>query len=168
MAAGQPLPGTVTGETNAVNGQFLLTTSASPALSSLQLRVDLRTLDSGSSDRDQHIRDDTFDTAQFPFAVFSVQQETILSRSYRQGESLQFELPGELTLHGTTRPVTFAMQGKWQALAVTGSGSAVIDLQDFGMKDPQITSAIPITIARAITLSIQLTAQAEACLHTLS
>jgi hypothetical protein len=57
------------------------------------------------------------------------------------------------------------MQGKWQADTITGSGSAVIVLQDFGMKDPQITSAIPISIANAITLSIQLTARRETCLH---
>jgi polyisoprenoid-binding protein YceI len=166
QAAGQSLPGTVTGETSAVSGQFLLATASTLAVSSLQLQVDLRTLDSGSSDRDEHIRDDTFDTAQFPFAVFVAQQATILGGSYRQGQSVDFSLPGELTLHGVTRPVTFAMQGKWQANTVTGSGSAVIKLQDFGMQDPQITSAIPITIAKAITLMIQLTAQKEACIHT--
>ncbi|MGO8946186.1 MAG: YceI family protein [Ktedonobacterales bacterium] len=165
LAAGQSVPGTVTGETSAITGEFLLDMTPAPTLQSLKLSVDLRTLDSGSADRDQHVRNDTFDSSRFPFAVFAVAQARILSGSYSEGESIRFSLPGQLTLHGVTRPATFAMQGKRQADAVTGSGTTVIQLQDFGMKDPQLTSIVPITIDKDITLMIQLTAVKEACLH---
>ena len=115
--------------------------------------------------RDQHVRDDTFDTAQFPFAVFTVAQAQIFSGSYGAGQNVKFSLDGQLTLHGITHPVTFTMQGKRQADAITGSGSTVIQLQAFGMKDPQLTSVVPITIGKDIVLMIQFAAAKEACLH---
>jgi len=48
QAAGQSLPGSVTGITSDVSGQFLLTQDEH--IQSLQIVVDLRTLDSGSPD----------------------------------------------------------------------------------------------------------------------
>jgi polyisoprenoid-binding protein YceI len=165
LAAGQSVPGTVLGETSAVTGQFLLAVAAATTLQSLTITVDLRTLDSGSTDRDQHVRDDTFDTARFPFAVFTVAQAQIFSGNYSEGQNEKFSLSGQLTLHGITHPVTFALQGKRQAGTITGAGNAVIQLQDFGMKDPQLTSVVPISISNDITLMIQFTAAKEACLH---
>ena len=165
QAAGQPLPGTVLGETSAVSGEFLLAMAPAATLQSLRITVDLRTFDSGSAPRDQHVRDDTFDTAQFPFAVFTVAQAQIFSGSYGAGQNVKFSLDGQLTLHGITHPVTFTMQGKRQADAITGSGSTVIQLQAFGMKDPQLTSVVPITIGKDIVLMIQFSAAKEACLH---
>ena len=165
LAAGQSVPGTVLGETSAVSGQFLLSTAPAATLQSLRITVDLRTLDSGSTERDQHVRDDTFDTARFPLAVFTVAQSQIFSGNYREGQTVKFSLEGQLTLHGVTHPVTFAMQGKREAGAITGSGSVVVELQSFGMKDPQLTSVVPITIGKDIILAIQFTAAKEACLR---
>jgi polyisoprenoid-binding protein YceI len=165
LAAGQSVPGTVVGETSGVNGEFLLAMAPTATLRSLKFTVDLRTLDSGSSERDQHVRDDTFDTAKFPFAVFVVAQSQIFAGTYSEGQNVKFSLQGQLTLHGMTHPATFAMRGKRQANTITGLGSAVIQLQTFGMKDPQLTSVVPITIDKDITLMIQFTAVKEACLH---
>jgi polyisoprenoid-binding protein YceI len=165
LAAGQSIPGTVVGETSAVSGEFLLATTPTATLQSLNITVDLRTLDSGSSERDQHVRDDTFDTAKYPYAVFTVARSPVVSGTYRDGQNVKFSLEGQLTLHGITRPVTFAMQVRKQASSITGLGSTVIQLQTFGMKDPQLTSIVPVTIGKDIILMIQFTAVEEACFH---
>jgi polyisoprenoid-binding protein YceI len=165
QAAGQPAPGAVTGETGDVSGEFLLTSQPNQTIQFLKITVDLRTLDSGSADRDEHIRTDTFETEKYPLALFTAQQAQVLSGSYSEGQSIQFRLVGELTLHGVTHPVTFIMEGKLGGTTVSGSGTAVIHLSDFGMKDPEITSVVPITIGKDIMLTISFTAQQEACLH---
>ncbi|PWT75963.1 MAG: hypothetical protein C5B60_04640 [Chloroflexi bacterium] len=166
QAAGQPAPGTVTGETGDVSGEFLLTQKPSQTLQYLRITVDLRTLDSGSADRDQHIRTDTFEAAKYPLALFTVGQIQVFSGSYSEGQDIHFRLPGELTLHGVTHAVTFAMEGKLTGKTVSGSGAATVHLSDFGMKDPEITTVVPISIAKDIMLMISFTAEQEACLHT--
>jgi polyisoprenoid-binding protein YceI len=132
----------------------------------LRITVDLRTLDSGSADRDEHIRTDTFETAKYPLALFNAEQIQVFSGNYSEGQDIHFRLPGELTLHGVTHAVTFAMEGKRIGKMVSGSGGAIVHLSDFGMKDPEITTAVPISIAKDIMLKIWFTADQEACLHT--
>jgi polyisoprenoid-binding protein YceI len=165
QAAGQPTPGTVTGVTGAVSGEFLLTQESSQTLQFLRITVDLRTLDSGSADRDAHIRADTFQTAKYPLALFTAEHVQVFSGNYNEGQDVQFRLPGELTLHGVTHAVTFAMEGKRSGKTITGSAAAVVRLSDFGMKDPEITTVVPITIDNSIMLVMSFTADQEACLH---
>jgi polyisoprenoid-binding protein YceI len=165
QAAGQPAPGTVTGETGDVSGEFVLTQKPSQTLQFIRITIDLRTLNSGSADRDEHIRTDTFETAKYPFALFTSEQVQVFSGSYSEGQGIQFRLPGELTLHGVTHAVTFAMEGILSGKKVSGSGATIVHLSDFGMKDPEITTVVPITIGKDIMLAISFTAEQEACLH---
>jgi polyisoprenoid-binding protein YceI len=163
QAAGQDLPGTVTGVTGNITGQFLLVALPQPAIQSLTITIDLRSLDSGAAERDQHVRDDTLETAKYPFATFSATDTPILTGAYTQGQPVSFTLTGNLTLHGVTRPATFAMRGKLAADTVTGTGTTLIHLQDFHMKPPMTTSVVPIVVSPDVTLTISVTAQRTAC-----
>lgn len=166
QAAGQPAPGTVTGVTGDVSGEFLLGTDTSPTISSLKLQVDLRSLDSGSADRDAHVANDTLETDKYPFATFLVNQAQVLPGGYTAGQTVNFKLQGTLTLHGITRPAIFDMQGKLAGNTVTGSGSTLIHLSDYKMKTPEITSVVTVTVSKDIMLTINFTAQQENCLHS--
>ena len=163
QAAGQSLPGSVMGVTGDVSGQFLLTQDEH--IQSLEIVVDLRTLDSGSSDRDNHVRNDTFETDKYPYATFRVTDVAVLSGNYVEGQNVSFKLGVELTLHGITRPEVFAMLGKLVGNTITGTASALIRLQDFKMKPPQTTSVVTITVSNAVTLSINFTAKRQTCNH---
>lgn len=163
QAAGQSLPGSVTGITGDVSGQFLLTQDEH--IQSLQIVVDLRTLDSGSSDRDSHVRNDTLETNTYPYATFRVTDASVLSGHYVEGQNVTFQLNGELTLHGITRPEIFSMQGRLTGNTITGTASALVHLQDFQMKPPQTTSVVTITVNNAVTLSINFTAKKQTCSH---
>ncbi len=126
LAAGASVPGSVDGVTGFVTGGFIVSPNPNPVIRSLLIRVDLRTLDSGSADRDVLLR-------------------------------------GALTLHGVTRPVTFAMNATLQGETLTGSGTAHVHTTDFGMKQPQITSVVHVTIADDIALSITFVAHSTTC-----
>lgn len=163
QAAGQPLPGSVTGITGDVSGQFILTEDEH--IQGLELIVDLRTLDSGSPERDTHVRNDTLETSKYPFATFRVTDASVLSRNYVEGQDVTFKLGGELNLHGITRPEVFSMQGMLTGNTVTGTALTLIHLQDFKMMPPQTTSVITITVSNAVTLSINFTAKMRTCSH---
>lgn len=161
QAAGQPLPGSVMGITGDVSGQFMLTTNEH--IQALELIVDLRTLDSGSSERDAHVRNDTLETSKYPYATFHVTDASVLSGNYVEGQNVTFKLNGELNLHGITRPEVFSMQGVLAGNTITGTASTLIHLQDFKMKPPQTTSVVTITVSNAVTLLINFTAKKQTC-----
>lgn len=165
QAAGQTLPGTVMGVTGDVSGEFLLSSDAHPTIMSMKILVDLRTLDSGSADRDDHVRNDTLETSKYPYAIFNVSNAQVLPTAYSEGQAVTFKLKGDLTLHGVTRPATFDMQGKLAGDTASGSGSTLIHLQDYKMVTPTTTSVVTITVSKDITLMINFTAQRESCAH---
>src|ERR1700736_1626462 len=72
QAAGVSLPGTVMGVTGDVSGEFLLSSDTHPTIVSMKILVNLRTLDSGASERDDHVRNDTLETDKYPQAIFTV------------------------------------------------------------------------------------------------
>lgn len=163
LAAGASVPGTVDGVTGFVTGGFIVSLNSNPTIRSLLIRVDLRTLDSGSAERDDHVRNDTFEVNKYPFATFVVDQSPVVAGTYVQGQSIGVLLSGTLTLHGVAHLVTFAMTASLQGETLTGSGTAHIHITDFGMKQPQITSVVPITIADDIALSIAFVAHSTTC-----
>jgi polyisoprenoid-binding protein YceI len=165
LVAGVTAPGSVTGITGDVSGEFLLTSDAHPTITSMKILVDLRTLDSGSSERDSHVRTDTLEVSKYPYAMFTVMNAQVLPGSYNEGQEVAFKLKGSLTLHGVTRATIFTMQAQLVGNTVSGFATALIHLQDFNMKTPITTAAVTITVSKDITLSVQFSGQRESCTH---
>jgi hypothetical protein len=84
-----------------------------------------------------------------------------LSGPYVDGQTLTFNLPGYLTMHGETRAVTFELRGKATQGTITGTGTTVVHIQDWNMKDPEITSVL--TIQPDIALMINFVAHQVTC-----
>lgn len=165
QAADQTLPGSVMGITGDVSGEFLLTSDAQPVVKSLKIVVDLRSLDSGSLERDDHVRNDTLEVNKYPYAIFSVDEAQILPGSYSEGQTATFKLEGEMTLHGITRPETFNMQAKLVNNTITGTATTLIHLQDFKMRPPQTTAVVTITVSNAVTLMVNFSAKRDNCVN---
>ncbi len=91
------------GRFNEVAGEFTLD-SASPAASSFSMTIRTASVDTGNKKRDDHLRSpDFFNVKQFPTITFK-------STSVKPaGEG--YEVAGDFTLHGVTRPITFALKG---------------------------------------------------------
>jgi polyisoprenoid-binding protein YceI len=165
LVQGTAVPGTVTGVTGDIGGSFLISAPSSPkiVMQTMQVVVDLRTLDSGAPARDDHVRNDTFEVDKYPLAKFTAQSVTVLSAPYVDGQTLTFNLPGNLTMHGETRAVTFEMQGKATHGTIMGTGTTVVHIQDWNMKDPEITSVLTIAIQPDIALTIKFVAHEVTC-----
>ena len=165
LVEGQKVPGSVVGITGDVSGEFLITSDNQPTLMSMKILVDLRTLDSGSPERDSHVRNDTLEVNKYPYATFTVMDAQILPGSYSEGQNVTFKLKGDLTIHGVTHPTTFTMQGQLAHNMVLGSATTVLHLQDFNMKTPMTTAGVTITISKDITLTVHYMGQRESCIH---
>ena len=104
----------------------------SPAASSFEAQVKAAAFDSGIGKRDEHVRGPDFLSArEFPNITFK-------SKSVKPDEGGRYEIAGELTMHGQTRPVTATLEKTGQAGNRIGF-EAVMEIKrsDFGMKAMQ-------------------------------
>ncbi len=91
----------VRGKFTKFSGEF--TTGDSPFDSSVTAEVELGSIDTGNTDRDNHVRSADF------FEVEAHQVMKFVSTGVRQ-EGGQFFLDGNLTLKGNTKPVTLELE----------------------------------------------------------
>mgnify|MGYP002713103131 CR=1 FL=1 len=103
-----------------------------PSNSRIQVEVQTASVDSNWAERDKHLRSSDFlDVDKYPTAIF---ETTSYSESDGKGT-----LKGNLTLHGTTRPVTIAVEqvgaGKdpWGGFRRGFTGRTTIKRSDFGI-----------------------------------
>lgn len=74
---------------------------ANPSNSSADVKITASSIDTGNSDRDVHLRSGDFlDVEKFEFLTFK-------STSISQVSDDEFEVAGDLTIHGVTQPVKF-------------------------------------------------------------
>ncbi len=91
------------GRFNDVSGKFSLDRE-NPAKSTFELSIKADSVDTANVKRDEHLRQpDYFDTKQYPTIDFK-------STSVK-GIKGGYEVTGDFTMHGTTKKITFSMQG---------------------------------------------------------
>jgi polyisoprenoid-binding protein YceI len=121
----------VHGRFDDLSGQFTVDRQ-NPANSSFELATKTESVDTNNRKRDDHLRSpDFFNSKQFPGVTFK-------STAVRPGKD-GYEVTGDLTLHGVTRPVTFVVSGGKTAEFPPGvhrtgfSGELSIKRSDFGI-----------------------------------
>lgn len=93
---------TVKGRVPTIQGDLSLD-EARPAASTIGVEFDVASIDTGTPMRDEHLRSaDFFDVAQFPKMSF----RSTAVRADSLNDGAEFQLVGELTIRGVTRPVT--------------------------------------------------------------
>ncbi|WP_428940498.1 YceI family protein [Fontivita pretiosa] len=115
-------------------GSFVIDTG-NPAASSLEVHVKAESVHTANDSRDKHLRSpDFFDARQFPTISFK-------SDSVKQIDENTYELSGQLSLHGVTRPLTVTLKKVGQGDKGPQFGyragydtQFTIKRSDFGMK----------------------------------
>ena len=114
------------GRFNQVSGSFDLN-AADPTKSSLEVSVKTESIDSNNSKRDQHLKSqDFFSATEFPAITFK-------GKDFKKSADNKWEVKGDLTLHGVTKPVTIAVE---DTAAGAGGGleaKFAIKRSDYGM-----------------------------------
>jgi polyisoprenoid-binding protein YceI len=116
------------------SGGFTLD-SSDPSKSSFKLNIKTESIDTNNAGRDNHLRSpDFFNAKQFPTISFSSTSVKPIDGGY--------EVTGDLTLHGETKPVTFSLKGGGSAEFPKGvrrtgfSTDFVVKRSDFGVGKP--------------------------------
>jgi polyisoprenoid-binding protein YceI len=145
------------GTTHSVTGSFSIREGASPLAGNMKITVDLRTLQSDSQRRDNYIQQNTLQTDIYPYATFVSVSTSGLPANYTDGQTVHFQLTGNLTMHGVTNKEVFNVQGKVSGNTITGTATSTIYMTDFGIQPPDLAN---IAIAQnKVVITINFTAQ---------
>jgi len=104
------------------------------ALSTIEASIPVTTISTCDPQRDGHLKSaDFFDAEKFPTMTFKS------TKVVRNGEA-DYSVTGDLTIHGVTKPVTFAVEGPsapgkdpWGNTRIGLSATAKINRKDFGL-----------------------------------
>jgi len=104
------------------------------SLSYVEASIPASSISTGDAQRDGHLKSaEFFDAEKFPTLDFKS------TKVVRKGEA-EYEVTGDLTIHGITRPVIFAVEGPsapgkdpWGNTKIGLSATAKINRKDFGL-----------------------------------
>jgi polyisoprenoid-binding protein YceI len=127
---------TVRGRFKKLTGTILVD-EVSPDQSSVEVEIEAASIDTGSAERDEHLRSrDFLDVENFPLIVF--QSKRIEGAHSKPGD--RFRVGGNLTIVGRSVPVTLdaTFQGvgrdPWKNQRAGFSASTEIDRRDWGLE----------------------------------
>ena len=152
------LPNQAVGTTSAIQGTLVINTTGKPTASIPKMTVDLSTLTSDQSRRDNMIRQNWLQSSQFPTATFVSTGIQGAPDSYTEGQEVSFKLLGNLTIHNTTKPATFDVKAKLAGDTVTGTATTNLLMKDFGFDPPNIAGMLSVT--DGVTVTVNFTAKA--------
>jgi polyisoprenoid-binding protein YceI len=146
------------GTTHSVQGSFKIRTGTSPLVASMNITVDLSTLQSDAQRRDDYIKQNSLQTDTYPNATFVSVSTQGLPSSYTDGQAVHFQIIGNLTMHGKTNKEVFDVQGKVVGNTITGTATSTMYMTDFGIQPPNLAN---IAIAQnKVVVTLNFTAKA--------
>lgn len=92
------------------------------------------------------------DVGSAPDATFSASSVAIPASALR-GEAVQLTVPGQLTVHGTTRPAQANLQGRAAGGQLQLAGTVPLTMTDFGVSPPQVPF---VRVPAQVTVEVQL------------
>jgi len=156
---GHTLPNDAVGKTSAVSGQIVLDATGQPVASASKITVDLTTLQSDESRRDNYIKQNTLETSKYPQATFVPKSITGLSWPLPTSGQAQFQLTGDLTVHGVTKTVTWQVTATFNQNTVQGTATTQVTFEDFGMQPPKVPVVLRVEDNLVLTANLHLTVQ---------
>lgn len=96
--------------------------------------VPLANLDTGISLRNKHMREKYLEVGKYPNAELVVDRAAL--KFPADGQETSASAPGQMTIHGQTKPVTFTYKASRAGSAYQVSGAVHVNLKDHGIDVP--------------------------------
>ncbi|HEX9696462.1 MAG TPA: YceI family protein [Actinomycetota bacterium] len=125
-----------------------------PEQSSVRVEIEAASVDTHDDGRDTHLRSaDFFDVETHP-------QITFVSTGFTQTGTTSFDLPGELTIRGVTRPVVLKAEfdglagDPWGGTRAAFTAATEIDREDFGLTWNKALESGGVLVGKTIKIEI--------------
>lgn len=151
------LPSDAVGTTSGVSGAIVMQPDGQILAGESRFVVDLTTLHSDSDRRDGYIQRNTLETGTYPEAVFVPTAVTGLPSPLPESGAVAFQLTGDLTVHGATRPVTWDVTAQIEGRTLRGTAATSITFTEFGMTLPRVGPVLSVEDLIVLELDFALT-----------
>ena len=121
------------GRTSDVTGSF---TIAATKVTAASFTVDMTTVTSDQSRRDGQFQGRIMEVSTYPTATFVLGSPIDLGSLPADGQQIEVKATGKLTLHGTTKTVTFPLQAKRTGASIAVAGSIPVTFADYNISNP--------------------------------
>jgi len=159
--AGFDFPNDAVGSTRRVSGALVLAEDGSIVPGESSFRVDLTTLVTDNEMRDNYVRRRTLEVEQYPEAVFVPKRFIGLPSPLPSTGSAEFELEGDLTVHGATRSVRWEVTAQMGPSSVSGSATTTFPFEWFGISIPRVARVLSVDNSIRLEVDFRMVPQVE-------
>lgn len=131
-------PNDAVGTTRDVGGAIVVGPDWQPVAKDSKITVNLTTLKSDRDMRDRYIQGRTLETDRYPTAVLVPTQFLRMRTPLPDSGTFTFEIQGDLTIHGVTKPTTWLVTAVAKDGGYAGDALARVTFEDFGMQQPRV------------------------------
>lgn len=149
--ASLPSPNEAVGRSTAVTGTMQV---AGDTVESVTIEADLTQLTSDEPRRDNAIRERGLESARYPTATLELAEPIKLASAPAEGEQVQGEGTGRLTVHGVTREVDLSVQGRWNGSTIQVVGQLPVKMSDFQIEPPRFGPVVSIEDSLSVDFSL--------------
>ena len=149
---GHDLPNDAIGETKALAGAIEFDSKGNVIPQSSKFVVDAGTFVSDKDRRDGFVRGRLLEADEYPSIVLVPTNVRGVTLPLPTSGTLPFEMTGNLTVHGVTRPTIWKGSAKFQDGRVTGSAATAFTFNDIQMEQPRV----PVLLSVADTIRLEI------------
>jgi polyisoprenoid-binding protein YceI len=149
---GLDLPNDAVGETKAVTGTISADKSGKVIPAESKFTVDVSNLVSDKDRRDGFVKRRVLETDQYPTVTLVPTSINGLSLPLPASGARTFELIGDLTVRGVTRPTTWKVNAQFTPAGMSGKAATAFTFKDFSMDQPRV----PVVLSGADTIKLEL------------
>jgi len=160
------------GYTQEISGSIYIDKNGNPTSESL-IHINLSSIKSDESRRDDYLSENSLETNKFPDAYFLVKDLKNLNisdlTSFTQNE-IKFQMVGDLTIHGVTKSKTWDVEAKTELGSIKGNASISFPFSDFDMNIPNLFFIISVedNITLELDFDISVSLDASTLINGLS
>jgi polyisoprenoid-binding protein YceI len=143
------LPNDAVGRTSAITGSITIGANGIVDTAASKITIDVTALESDQDRRDGYVAHRTLETAQYPTVEF-VPTSLSGAKLPLTGTEQSFDVAGNLTVHGVTRPTTWHVAAKRSGSDITGTGWTAFTFEDVQLAQPHVS--ILLSVADTIRL----------------
>jgi polyisoprenoid-binding protein YceI len=149
---GHDFPNDAVGETKSITGGITFDNTGKVVRDASKFTIDASTFVSDQRRRDGYLRGRLLEADNYPTITFVPSEVRGIKLPLPKSGAAPFEVTGDLTVHGVTRPTNWKGTVQFNNAAVTGSASTSFTFKDIQMEPPHV----PVLLSVADTIKLEI------------
>jgi len=150
---GVDLPNDAVGATGDVSGGIAFDSTGKLVPASSKFTVNVSSLKSDRDRRDGYVRGRILETSQYPTVELTPTAIRGLTLPLPTSGNKTFQIVGDLTVHGVTKPTTWNVTATFDKGRVSGAAATSFLFSDFGLNQPRV----PVVLSVADSIKLEYT-----------